>query len=86
MLSSIAAGVVALLLLLAFSIYQTMRTQDNIMDEISDMLMVSDLTGNHIRQDRSAIQHNSGRGFITRRLNAQHNHTTHRSFQWPEAV
>lgn len=50
MLSSIAAGVVALLLLLAFSIYQTMRTQDNIMDEISDMLMVSDLTVHAGRQ------------------------------------
>ena len=50
MLSSIAAGVVALLLLLAFSIYQTMQTQDNIMDEISDMLLVSDLTVHAGRQ------------------------------------
>lgn len=50
MLSSIAAGVVALVLLLAFSIYQTMHTQDNIMDEISDMLLVSDLTVHAGRQ------------------------------------
>ena len=43
MLGSIFAGLIALLSLLGFSIYQTMSVQDKIMDEISDMLLVSDL-------------------------------------------
>ncbi|MGE8539983.1 MAG: sensor histidine kinase [Acinetobacter sp.] len=42
--SSIAAGLIALVLLLGISVYQTMSLQDQIMDEISDMLMLSDIT------------------------------------------
>ncbi|TCM67327.1 two-component system sensor histidine kinase QseC [Acinetobacter calcoaceticus] len=44
MLSSICAGVLALLLLLGFSAYHNMQTQDDIMDEISDMLLVTDIS------------------------------------------
>ena len=43
MLSSILAGLIAFIGLLGFSIYQAMSVQDEIMDEISDMLLVSDL-------------------------------------------
>lgn len=43
MLSSIAAGLIALILLLAFTFYQSMDTQDQIMDEISDMLLITDI-------------------------------------------
>lgn len=42
--SSIAAGLISLLLLLGISIYQTMHLQDEIMDEISDMLLLTDIT------------------------------------------
>lgn len=44
MLSSIVAGMFALLLLIALSIYHNMDVQDQIMDEISDMLLISDLS------------------------------------------
>ncbi|MCH7336786.1 HAMP domain-containing sensor histidine kinase [Acinetobacter sp. NIPH 2699] len=44
MMSSIVVGCVALLLFVFISIYQTMQVQDEIMDEISDMLLISDLT------------------------------------------
>lgn len=44
MISSILAGFIALMLLLGFAIYQSMNTHDNLMDEISDMLLVSDLS------------------------------------------
>lgn len=44
MLSSIVAGLFALLLLIALSIYHNMDVQDQIMDEISDMLLISDLS------------------------------------------
>mgnify|MGYP003582032703 CR=1 FL=1 len=50
MFSSIAAGIVGLILLLAFSVYQNMDTQDNLMDEISDMLLISDLSAGSGRQ------------------------------------
>jgi two-component system sensor histidine kinase QseC len=43
-MSSIVAGCMALLLFVVISIYQTMQVQDEIMDEISDMLLISDLT------------------------------------------
>ena len=43
MMSSILAGLIALLALLGFSIYQAMSVQDEIMDEISDMLLISDI-------------------------------------------
>lgn len=43
MLSSIFAGLIALLSLMGFSIYQTMSMQDKIMGEISDMLLLTDL-------------------------------------------
>lgn len=44
MLSSVVAGLVAFILLIGLSIYQTMQVQDEIMDEIADMLMISDLS------------------------------------------
>ncbi len=44
LMSSIVAGCMALLLFVVISIYQTMQVQDEIMDEISDMLLISDLT------------------------------------------
>lgn len=44
MLSSIAAGIIALLLLIGFSIYQTMQMQDEIMDEVSNLLLSSDIS------------------------------------------
>ena len=44
LLSSMLAGVVALLLFMAISLYQTMQVQDQIMDEIADMLLISDVT------------------------------------------
>lgn len=46
LISSIVAGSVALLLFLLVSAYQTMQIQDEIMDEISDMLLITDLTNN----------------------------------------
>lgn len=42
--SSIAAGLISLLLLLGISVYQTMHLQDEIMDEISDMLLLADIS------------------------------------------
>lgn len=42
--SSIVAGTLALLLFMAISLYQTMQVQDQIMDEIADMLLISDVT------------------------------------------
>lgn len=44
LISSIIAGCVALLLFAVISVYQTMQMQDEIMDEISDMLLITDLT------------------------------------------
>ena len=44
LLSSIVAGCIALLLFVLISIYQTMQVQDEIMDEISDMLLIADLS------------------------------------------
>ena len=44
LISSVIAGSVALLLFVVISIYQTMQVQDEIMDEISDMLLIADLT------------------------------------------
>ncbi|AOA57858.1 sensor histidine kinase [Acinetobacter larvae] len=41
--SSILAGLLAWLLMVAISLYQAMQTHDQIMDEIADMLMISDL-------------------------------------------
>ena len=43
-LSSVLAGLIALTLLFALTVYQTMNIQDEIMDEISDMLLVSDVS------------------------------------------
>jgi two-component system sensor histidine kinase QseC len=37
-------GSLALLIFVVVSVYQTMHVQDEIMDEISDMLLLSDLT------------------------------------------
>ena len=42
--SSIVAGVMALLLFMGISLYQTMQVQDQLMDEIADMLLISDVT------------------------------------------
>lgn len=44
LISSVVAGCVALLLFAVISAYQTMQVQDEIMDEISDMLLIADLT------------------------------------------
>ena len=44
MLSSVVASLAAFILLIAHSAYQTMQVQDEIMDEIADMLMISDLS------------------------------------------
>ncbi|USA47991.1 ATP-binding protein [Acinetobacter sp. C26M] len=44
LISSVIAGCVALLLFAVISVYQTMQVQDEIMDEISDMLLITDLT------------------------------------------
>ncbi|WP_338558563.1 sensor histidine kinase [Acinetobacter sp. KS-LM10] len=44
MLSSITAGIIALLLLVGISIYQTMQMQDEIMDEVSNLLLSSDIS------------------------------------------
>lgn len=43
-LGSVIAGLIAFLLLLGISIYQTMSVQDEIMDEISDMLLITDIS------------------------------------------
>ena len=42
--SSMVAGMLALLLFIAISLYQTMQVQDQLMDEVSDMLLISDVT------------------------------------------
>ena len=44
--SSMLAGILALLLFIGVSVYQTMQMQDQIMDEIADMLLISDVTSN----------------------------------------
>ena len=44
LLSSMLAGVVTLLLFMVISLYQTMQVQDQLMDEIADMLLISDVT------------------------------------------
>src|SRR5690606_34157538 len=44
MLSSMLAGVVALILLLVISLYQNMQTHDNMMDEIADLILISDIS------------------------------------------
>ena len=50
MWSSIVVGLLALSLLTIFSIYHNMSVQDEIMDEISDTLLVSDLSGQSMKQ------------------------------------
>ncbi|MEN8348428.1 ATP-binding protein [Acinetobacter nosocomialis] len=50
MWSSIVVGLLALSLLTIFSIYHNMSVQDEIMDEISDTLLVSDLSKHSMRQ------------------------------------
>lgn len=50
LISSVVAGSVALLLFIIISTYHTMQVQDEIMDEISDMLLISDLTMTSGRQ------------------------------------
>lgn len=42
--SSMVAGVLALLLFVGVSLYQTMQVQDQLMNEIADMLLISDVT------------------------------------------
>ena len=42
--SSMVAGVLALLLFGGVSLYQTMQVQDQLMNEIADMLLISDVT------------------------------------------
>lgn len=42
--SSMLAGVLALLLFTGISLYQTMQLQDQLMDEIADMLLISDIS------------------------------------------
>ncbi|ENN9323136.1 two-component sensor histidine kinase, partial [Acinetobacter baumannii] len=50
MWSSIVVGLLALSLLTIFSIYHNMSVQDEIMDEISDTLLVSDLSKHSMKQ------------------------------------
>ena len=50
LISSVIAGCVALLLFVVISSYQTMQVQDEIMDEISDMLLIADLTSSSGQQ------------------------------------
>ncbi|WP_284074195.1 ATP-binding protein [Acinetobacter nosocomialis] len=50
MWSSIVVGLLALSLLTIFSIYHNISVQDEIMDEISDTLLVSDLSKHSMRQ------------------------------------
>ncbi|MBN6491686.1 sensor histidine kinase [Acinetobacter pittii] len=50
MWSSVVVGLLALSLLTIFSIYHNMSVQDEIMDEISDTLLVSDLSGHSMKQ------------------------------------
>ncbi|WP_425918667.1 sensor histidine kinase [Acinetobacter sp. TSRC1-2] len=42
--SSMVAGILALLLFAVISLYQTMQVQDQLMNEIADMLLISDVT------------------------------------------
>ncbi len=42
--SSIVAGLIAFILLMGMTIFQTMHVHDELMDEISDMLLISDLS------------------------------------------
>ncbi|GAA5183540.1 ATP-binding protein [Acinetobacter kookii] len=42
--SSMLAGVLALLLFVGISLYQTMQLQDQLMDEIADMLLIPDIS------------------------------------------
>ena len=44
LLSSILAGLLALLMFIGVLVYQTMSMQDEIMDEMADMLLADDLT------------------------------------------
>lgn len=50
MWSSVVVGLVALSLLTIFSVYHNMSVQDEIMDEISDTLLVSDLSNHSMKQ------------------------------------
>ncbi len=50
MWSSVVVGLLALSLLTIFSVYHNMSVQDEIMDEISDTLLVSDLSGHSMKQ------------------------------------
>ncbi|KHN67100.1 histidine kinase [Acinetobacter calcoaceticus] len=50
MWSSVVVGLLALSLLTIFSIYHNMSVQDEIMDEISDTLLVSDLSQHSMKQ------------------------------------
>lgn len=50
MWSSVVVGLLALSLLTIFSVYHNMSVQDEIMDEISDTLLVSDLSQHSMKQ------------------------------------
>ncbi len=50
MASSMLAGMVALLILCALSLYHTMHIHDEIMDEVADMLVMSDISQQHGNQ------------------------------------
>ncbi|MCU7696157.1 ATP-binding protein [Acinetobacter sp. AYS6] len=50
MWSSVVVGLLALSLLTIFSVYHNMSVQDEIMDEISDTLLVSDLSKHSMKQ------------------------------------
>lgn len=49
-LSSVFAGLMAFFLLLILSVYQTMTLHDEIMDEVSDILLISDISSGSGRQ------------------------------------
>ena len=46
MLGSILAGLLAFLLLIGITVYHAMQVHDEIMDELADTLLVSDLSAN----------------------------------------
>lgn len=50
LLTSMVTGVLALLLFTVISFYQTMQIQDQLMEEIADMLLISDLTNSSGQQ------------------------------------
>ena len=84
-ISAVIAGVCAFLILSGVSLYQSMQIQDEIMDEISDMLLVSDLTarsGKPVDEitDQFDIQYQLTLGGLTLTESEQFNQLNPQSF------